>query len=289
MQEISANLRLELEQLLGDVERRYSVHITIHDLKGVLADGSGRPLLSGRNVHPSPYCQLGRSVDPVPGWGRRCSEYCHLWMNDFMKARRERHVGICWKGVVEIVLPLRQYGTNVAILFAGAFRSAAGQHRPAGRGFPDCVRRMYADLPVLDPATAGELTRVLTYLGQGMLARIEEELVPVDVDDSRQSTILRFVRRRFSASPTLQELAGELCLSPSRTSHLVRELFGRSFQRLLLDERMRRARVLLAGSPQTLEQIAGNLGYSNGYYFNRVFRQYFGTPPGRYRKSHAGR
>jgi AraC-like DNA-binding protein len=79
-------------------------------------------------------------------------------------------------------------------------------------------------------------------------------------------------------------LAAHLHLSPSRTSHAVKEFTGMSFQDLLLKERMARATILLESSGDSLAEIAAKLGFENEFYFNRAFKKACGTPPGSFRR-----
>ena len=83
---------------------------------------------------------------------------------------------------------------------------------------------------------------------------------------------------------SLEDLAERMNLSPSRTSHLVRKFFGYSFQELVMIERMTRARNLLLSTEYPLKAIAQATGFSNEFYFSRCFRDFYGMPPGEYRR-----
>ena len=52
----------------------------------------------------------------------------------------------------------------------------------------------------------------------------------------------------------------------------------------LLELRMHRAVALLANTEKSLDEIALETGYSNRYHFSKVFRDYNGISPIRYRK-----
>ena len=43
---------------------------------------------------------------------------------------------------------------------------------------------------------------------------------------------------------------------------------------------------LLLSGERTLAEIADATGYANVHYFSRRFNEYFGEPPGRYRRNH---
>ncbi|MEI6424540.1 MAG: AraC family transcriptional regulator, partial [Lentisphaerota bacterium] len=100
---------------------------------------------------------------------------------------------------------------------------------------------------------------------------------------SRKGIIRKFIDDHSHEPVKIGDLARFLYISPSRTVHLVTELFGMSFQELLLEERMTRARNLLLSTSYPTKEIAVETGYKNVFYFNRVFRNFYGIPPGRFR------
>jgi AraC-like DNA-binding protein len=91
------------------------------------------------------------------------------------------------------------------------------------------------------------------------------------------------MRYRSSEPVRLADLADELHLSESRTSHAVSEMFGIPFQNLLLQQRINGAKTLLLNTDLTVGEIARRVGMRNEYHFNRSFRRAVGLPPGRFR------
>ena len=60
---------------------------------------------------------------------------------------------------------------------------------------------------------------------------------------------------------------------------------GRSYQKIMDEARLRKARALLADSSLSVEQIGGRLGYSEPAAFIRAFQRWTGVTPARYRRS----
>ncbi len=106
---------------------------------------------------------------------------------------------------------------------------------------------------------------------------------------TRQAVIRRFLKYNATHPVGLSDLARTLALSSSRTSHLVKNLFGLSFQTLLTRERLDRAKLLLVYTDYSVKEIAQRVGMPNKYYFNRTFRKIIGTPPGKFRHNRANR
>ncbi len=263
-----------MEDALQALEAGTGLMITIHDRQGIFHDVVGTPLLTReRQSHQSsPLCALG--------FCNRCIEHCLHAVNEqaAQSATPFRHR--CWKGLEELVIPLHRHRLHAATLFAGQWRSGDS---PA-TGLPT---DLYVRHDALKPApTEGEtqgVARILKTFGHGLLLEVEERHAHRS-EDTRRNQILDFVERHACQDVSLGDLAAELCLSPSRTSHLVREVTGCSFQQLVMDERMLRARNLLATTDNPVYVIAELVGMANESYFGRKFKESTGLSPGAFRK-----
>lgn len=268
-----------VEQQLRDLEALLGIHITVHDKRGVFRTASGKPLFQNRNVHHHPYCLAGRYLEP--GWNNRCCRDCVQCAETKALRKQEPFTKICWKGVYEIVVPVVAPDGVVAVLYAGGFRAKV----PDLAALPGQYRQMQKLLPVRPSRPECErIIRLLTLLGQGLvgLARIAEP--PVAGGYGRREQIQRFLGNHAHRPIGLPDLAEFLCLSPSRVSHLLRELFNLPFRQLLNAERLQRARLLLASGEQSLDAVSRATGFTSVYYFSHAFRRHFGQPPGAYRR-----
>jgi AraC family transcriptional regulator of arabinose operon len=73
-------------------------------------------------------------------------------------------------------------------------------------------------------------------------------------------------------------------LSASRLRHLFRVQTGNSPRRYLEEQRLRRARDLLAMSSQTIGEIALELGFTTPFYFTLRFKKQTGESPRAFRQ-----
>lgn len=87
----------------------------------------------------------------------------------------------------------------------------------------------------------------------------------------------------------LEALAGILGYDSSYLSGRIKGATGRTFKRLINEERMRRAMLLLQGSQRPVYEIAQEVGISNLTQFYKRFREYTGMTPREYRASLAAR
>jgi AraC-like DNA-binding protein len=178
----------------------------------------------------------------------------------------------CPHGFTELVVPVLNGVELLGVLFAGPcwFKRCKG----AGTGLPVAPSRAW-------------LEDRLLILG-GIAVRVWQLLVPEDktvkrVGD-RRLRIEAFIRDQLVSKVTLEMLAKALSLSPSRTSHAVRQVFGKSFSVVLCEARMRVGAQLLVTSDLPVADIAMKVGCEDPNYFSRLFSRHFGCPPRAYRE-----
>ena len=59
---------------------------------------------------------------------------------------------------------------------------------------------------------------------------------------------------------------------------------GMTFQEAVKAARMKKARILLKESTQTVESIAATVGYENVEHFNRLFKKIYNMTPSQYQR-----
>lgn len=263
---------------LLSLEKNYGITISIHDHRGLLFDDSGRGFLPKRDFHVGKFCSTGRHT--VKGWNGNCLEECAFKAESLALKKLQPFVHKCWKGCSELVVPVERNGELVLVLYAGAFRDRS---QPP-RFLPTELKRIYKELPMLSRPKMKELSHVLFLFGQGLLYSVDCYRRKDTAKTDRKALIRKFLDDRAHEDVSLKDLARTLCISPSRTSHIVTVLFGMSFQELLLSERMTRARNLLLSTSYPAKEIASAVGFRNVFYFGRVFRNFYGVPPVRFRR-----
>jgi AraC family transcriptional regulator of arabinose operon len=103
--------------------------------------------------------------------------------------------------------------------------------------------------------------------------------------DTRVQAACQFIARHLAQDLGLEEIAREVCLSPSRLAQLFREQIGVSIVRWREDQRLILAKHLLRSSSTAICSVSSLVGYEDQLYFSRVFRKRLGVSPSEYRKS----
>ncbi|MDQ0114105.1 AraC-like DNA-binding protein [Paenibacillus harenae] len=92
-----------------------------------------------------------------------------------------------------------------------------------------------------------------------------------------------YMNENFRENLSLHSLSQFIGSSPGYFSNLFKKQTGISPIEFLTHIRINKAKELLLLSDAALREIANHVGYSDVYYFNRIFKKYTGMPPGQYR------
>jgi AraC family transcriptional regulator of arabinose operon len=100
----------------------------------------------------------------------------------------------------------------------------------------------------------------------------------------RIANVVRLINEQPGRTWSNPELAREAWMSADGFVRAFRRWMNRTPNRYLAEVRIREACRRLTGGDDSIERIAETLGYTNRYYFTRVFKRHTGTTPGRYRR-----
>lgn len=96
--------------------------------------------------------------------------------------------------------------------------------------------------------------------------------------------VIDIIERNYSQDISLNSVAEELNLNPAYISRLFKQITGQPFVDVLKKERIERSKELLVQSDLKINEISKQVGYSNSYYFIKVFKDMMGLTPGEYKK-----
>ena len=266
------NAPLRMRALWRDAEQRFGVGLTLHDHAGVFIMPDNLRLLPDCNVHRFPCCAYKQ------GKRLRCIAHCRFEaMERAATCKRPFHFR-CWRGIHETVMPLFRGREHVATIFAGAYRD-----KEPPTGFSARYRKLYEKMAPWDDARGASLADALYVIGYALLRIADNLREQYAFEPGRRGAIRRFLSRRGCSDVGLEDLAEELGISVSRTSHLLHKLFGKGYAELRNEERVRRAEQLLHDG-FLLKDVARQTGFRNEFYFSRVFKKLRGVPPGTCRR-----
>lgn len=92
-----------------------------------------------------------------------------------------------------------------------------------------------------------------------------------------------YIRNHYQESVSLENIAGNLGITPEYLSTLFNREMGENFSSFLKKFRISHAKRLLKGTDKKIYEIAAEVGYTDPKYFNRVFKEVEGVSPGEFR------
>lgn len=127
---------------------------------------------------------------------------------------------------------------------------------------------------------------LLRELLTGFLEKIDADRMPGLETLERFQPVLDYIDQNFRRELTTEELASLLRTNHNTFSREFRRAFGTPPKQYVVRRRMEHAKYLLLTSTATIKEIAADCGYSNEYFFYRLFRKYNGSPPSEYRRNY---
>lgn len=115
------------------------------------------------------------------------------------------------------------------------------------------------------------------------LVTIEDE--PKIYDSIISQALLHMHEHAFS-DLSMRDLSSGMNLSPVQFTWSFKESLGVSPIDYLTSLRLRRVRTLLLETDYTIDYIVVRCGYSNGFYFSRIFSKKMKMSPSQFRRTH---
>lgn len=94
---------------------------------------------------------------------------------------------------------------------------------------------------------------------------------------------VRFISDHYRTDICLDDVAGEVGMSPSHFSRVFKKVMGLPYQDYLNGRRITKAKSLLRASAQSVTEIAISLGFADPTGFGRTFKKLTGQTPSAYR------
>ncbi len=148
---------------------------------------------------------------------------------------------------------------------------------------------------VLKPVSRKEIQETLQKLidklqanqhQQAVTKVVEEMLSEVQLQDAGYKVKMQKEIEKNIGNPnfSLSYLAKQLALTPSYTSTLFKNLYGKTFQDYLLTTRLERAKIYLLSTDMKVYEIAAAVGFEDPNYFSASFKRKWACSPNQFRE-----
>ena len=133
----------------------------------------------------------------------------------------------------------------------------------------------------LKPLDSKETANCLKRVKQILDDRSVSMEIPMYVNDSFEN-ILNYMNTHFSEKITLKSLSEAFDINPNYCCTLFSKHLGKTFSHYLTEIRMNEAQTLLKSTNYPLEKVAELVGFTDYFYFSKVFKKYCSYSPKEY-------
>ncbi|ANW97830.1 AraC family transcriptional regulator [Thermoclostridium stercorarium subsp. thermolacticum DSM 2910] len=119
------------------------------------------------------------------------------------------------------------------------------------------------------------------------VCRPEKDVIPIERygKTAMVDNIIAFLNENYMKPISLAQISANTYLSPVYVSKVFKDATGESPINYLIHLRLSKACELLESSDASVKEIARQVGYTDAYYFSKLFKKYYGISPMHYRKA----
>ena len=140
--------------------------------------------------------------------------------------------------------------------------------------------KLGADDYLLKPFSKDDVEEMLAKVQTKLDKERKKAQIQNLVDQGQRSELEEAIHERLADSElSLKSLASQLGFSPSYLSVLIKKELGLPFQDYLIQERMKKAKLLLLTTDLKIYEIAEKVGFEDMNYFSQRFKQVIGLTP----------
>lgn len=122
-----------------------------------------------------------------------------------------------------------------------------------------------------------EFLKILLMIGEMTELQNQSQAIPA----SLQKMIV-YIKKNLTSSLSLSDICAACKLSPSYASRLFKKHLNKTVSEYVNDEKLYFACELIQSTNLSLSEIADYLGYSDVFYFSKLFKKKFGKAPSKY-------
>jgi AraC-like DNA-binding protein len=100
--------------------------------------------------------------------------------------------------------------------------------------------------------------------------------------------LFEIIEKHYVDAPSLLQVSNSLYLSPSRISHMFKDLCGIGYSQYILCRRLEESEYLLTQENAIITNVSFEVGFSNPSHFCRNFKEHIGLTPTAYIKKERG-
>ncbi len=270
-----------VEVILGDeVQRLLDTFAAALRVRVALYGPDGAIITTNHHLRNSEYCQLIQKILPGRCEALDASKQAECLVKGSLQCYR------CHGGLKEAVAPVMADNRLAGFVLIGQFRDTERPpaDMPQGRrgdASAAQLRRAFNKLPFVETERLDDILGMFMMLVDYIVAR---ELVGLRGDWVFEKA-RRYIERHLSEAIRLEDVARHVGRSVSSLAHLLRNRYGTTFKRLLIERRLELVEKLMRSRPElSIGEAAATAGFEDRFYFSRIYRKYRHRTPSQQRK-----
>ncbi|MBN2601125.1 MAG: PocR ligand-binding domain-containing protein [Candidatus Marinimicrobia bacterium] len=277
-------MKYPLKYIFSDeIQNILDIFTELFDIRIAFFSTDGRELKVGKRKGLCRYCTLLRN-----DLGR---EQTCLDLDQKMRRKAvEQKTMIqyqCHGGMTEAVTPIYMDEDLTGFLMVGQFRteeqclkSSIISQWQEKYGNSE-IENAFLQTPNFSKLKANYILKLFSILIDYILYRHMVELY----GNKSIKPLITYLQSHLEDQVGLSEASRILLQSESSLSHKFKKMTGKSFKQFQIDLKLEKADQFLQKNPElTIKEIAHRLGYSDPYYFSRLYKKYRGCSPSSIRK-----
>lgn len=137
---------------------------------------------------------------------------------------------------------------------------------------------------LVKPVSENELSELLNTLADKLRKKNTEEQKTPKSPSPELNLVLKHIEENLSAKQTLEAIGLQFSLNPTYICNLFSKHLNTTFSSYVTALRMEEAGRLLRETTLSVKELAPLCGYTDYFYFCRVFREYYHCTPSGYRE-----
>lgn len=186
---------------------------------------------------------------------------------------------------IDLIKRIREKGLNTEFIIISGYAEFSYAQEALRQGAYDYC---------LKPIKKTKANEILKGLAQHLANKKDRKELDISDTSNRKNVIysdngdfqklLNYIEENFNQKIYLKDLSSKFGFNPNYACLLFNKYTNGTFSEYLTTIRMKKAVKLLKDSSLTIQQISDKTGYKDYYYFNKVFKKYYGFTPTEYRK-----
>jgi len=237
--------------------------------------------------HPDTMGEFCRLVRTVPEYAEKCKK-CDICGLKCSEKSLKTHIYKCHMGLTEAVSPIIYSNNVIGFIMIGQLLTEDSKEiiKKNIRDYPkkDIVPRLmeeYKKLTISKYESIHAVTNIIEMCASYLWLK---QLISLNVN-TLSYAIQDYISEHLNDDLSLSVLCHNFNISKSTLYALSTKEFGKGISEYIRDIRINKAKQLLSGTDFTVSEIAEKVGFIDANYFIKVFKNYTGTTPLKWKRN----